>query len=193
MSQDKSKVSDAVENDQENRGQEGRRKLLRNLAAGGGVAALGATTPDVWVKPAVESVLLPAHAATSVVQNFAGAVASAFADNSGSVLDFFVAPAHANSCNGTPLAGANAPVCIQETLSGVQITFEGGFGTGSEAQLAGAGIAVAANGLAYIFSGSKTSGNISVSCPGGGGSKGSKGGGQIFSSTYVTVEGQACA
>ncbi len=40
-----------------------RRKLLKGVAAGGGIAA---TLPRQWTKPVVESVLLPAHAQVSL-------------------------------------------------------------------------------------------------------------------------------
>jgi hypothetical protein len=41
-----------------------RRKLLKSLAAGGTVAAV---TPSKWIKPVVESTVLPAHAQASPV------------------------------------------------------------------------------------------------------------------------------
>ncbi len=169
-----------------------RRRLLRNLAAGGGVAALGAATPDKWTRPMVDSVLLPAHASTSVVQSFTGAVATPFASDDGTILDFFVSKAYAAECNGITLPEANTPVCIQETLSGVLITFLGGSGFGTLAQLGSGGIGVSAGGLAYIFSGSLTSGQINVSCGGGGGGKSKGGGGTVRTSSYASVPG-ACA
>ena len=42
-----------------------RRKLLKSIATGGGVALVGKSLPDQWTRPMVDSVLLPAHAATS--------------------------------------------------------------------------------------------------------------------------------
>ena len=44
---------------------ESRRKLLKSVAAGGGAIIAGKTLPDTWTKPAVDSVVLPAHAVTS--------------------------------------------------------------------------------------------------------------------------------
>ena len=42
-----------------------RRKLLKTLAAGGGVAVTGGSLPQSWTKPVVNSVLLPVHAVTT--------------------------------------------------------------------------------------------------------------------------------
>ena len=47
---------------------ESRRKLLKSIAAGSGAVVAGKTLPDSWSKPVVDSVMLPAHAATSPVQ-----------------------------------------------------------------------------------------------------------------------------
>ena len=44
---------------------ENRRKLLKSVAAGGGAIIAGKAIPESWVKPAVDSVVLPAHAQTS--------------------------------------------------------------------------------------------------------------------------------
>jgi hypothetical protein len=46
---------------------ESRRKLLKVIASGTGVFALGAALPGRWTKPVVEAVLLPAHAQHSAV------------------------------------------------------------------------------------------------------------------------------
>lgn len=43
----------------------GRRKLMKVLAAGGGVVTGAALIPDRWTSPIVEAVGLPAHAQTS--------------------------------------------------------------------------------------------------------------------------------
>ena len=45
----------------------GRRKTLKKLLVGGGVAAVGSTLPTKWTKPVVDSIILPAHAQTTVV------------------------------------------------------------------------------------------------------------------------------
>ena len=44
---------------------ESRRKLLKSIAAGSGAIVAGKSLPENWSKPAVDSVLLPAHAQTS--------------------------------------------------------------------------------------------------------------------------------
>lgn len=45
---------------------ESRRKLLKSLAAGSGAVIAGKSLPDEWKQPIVDSVMLPAHAQTSV-------------------------------------------------------------------------------------------------------------------------------
>ncbi len=44
---------------------ESRRKLLRSIVVSGGAVATGKVMPESWIKPAIDSVLLPAHAQTS--------------------------------------------------------------------------------------------------------------------------------
>jgi len=46
---------------------ENRRKLLKSLAAGSGAIIAGKSLPDNWIKPVVDSVMLPAHGQTSFV------------------------------------------------------------------------------------------------------------------------------
>lgn len=43
-----------------------RRNLLKSIAAGSGAIVAGKTLPESWSKPVVDSVMLPAHAQTSV-------------------------------------------------------------------------------------------------------------------------------
>jgi hypothetical protein len=43
----------------------GRRKLLKSLAAGGGVWTTSKVLPESWQKPVVDSIILPAHAGFS--------------------------------------------------------------------------------------------------------------------------------
>ena len=45
---------------------EGRRKALQKLLVGGGIVGASTQLPDKWTKPLVDSVLVPAHAQTSV-------------------------------------------------------------------------------------------------------------------------------
>ena len=44
-----------------------RRKLLKSIAAGSGAIVAGKTLPESWVRPVVDSIILPAHAQTSCV------------------------------------------------------------------------------------------------------------------------------
>jgi len=43
-----------------------RRKLLKGIAAGSGAVIAGQTLPENWSRPVVDSVMLPAHAQTSI-------------------------------------------------------------------------------------------------------------------------------
>lgn len=47
------------------RNKQSRRKMLKSIAAGSGAVVAGASLPDQWAKPMVDSVLLPAHANAS--------------------------------------------------------------------------------------------------------------------------------
>jgi hypothetical protein len=59
-----------------------RRKVLKSIARGGGAVAAAKALPERWLKPVVESVLLPAHAQTS------GCASGITASSSGSVNSF---------------------------------------------------------------------------------------------------------
>ena len=92
-----------------------RRKLLKGIVAGGGVAGAGAVSQ--WTAPVIESVVLPSHAATSVIAgagpSFSGNLQNplVFQDHDGegllvarssptnnkrSLLDFLIPSAHAS-------------------------------------------------------------------------------------------------
>ena len=43
-----------------------RRKLLKGIAAGSGAVIAGKTLPESWSRPVIDSVMLPAHAQTSL-------------------------------------------------------------------------------------------------------------------------------
>jgi len=45
---------------------ESRRKLLKSIAAGSGAIVAGKSLPESWSRPVVDSVMLPAHAETSM-------------------------------------------------------------------------------------------------------------------------------
>ena len=44
-----------------------RRKILRSIVAGGGAFTAAKVTPQEWIKPVIENVILPGHAQTSAV------------------------------------------------------------------------------------------------------------------------------
>jgi hypothetical protein len=55
---EETKMTDKQSNDS-------RRKLLKSIAAGSGAVVAGKSLPESWTKPVVDSILLPAHAATT--------------------------------------------------------------------------------------------------------------------------------
>jgi len=56
----------------QNKNTEGsRRKILKSMAVGSGAIIAGKSLPDTWVRPVVDSVILPAHAQTSTTTLFA--------------------------------------------------------------------------------------------------------------------------
>jgi len=46
-----------------------RRKLLKSIAAGSGAVIAGKSLPESWSKPIVDTVMLPAHAATTATDD----------------------------------------------------------------------------------------------------------------------------
>ena len=76
---------------------ENRRKLLKSVAAGGGAIIAGKTLPEKWTKPAVDAVMLPAHAQTSLLTySGSGQQASIGSDSTfARALDSLVPQAHA--------------------------------------------------------------------------------------------------
>ncbi len=97
--------------------QASRRKLLKSILAGGGVAVAGRGLPEQWTKPVVDAVLLPAHAQTTCggITSYAGGVilstTSVEVNNSPveKLLDLVVPRALAQPAPTT----ATAELCIQ--------------------------------------------------------------------------------
>jgi hypothetical protein len=106
-----------------------RRRLLKALAGTGAVAATGAVTSH-WSRPLVESVLLPAHAATSVNGTFATTSALTLNITANDVLDFFVPKAYADVttacldlCSTVENGVANCKAIVD--VAGLKYYFEG--------------------------------------------------------------------
>ena len=74
-----------------------RRKLLKSIAAGSGAVIAGKSLPESWVKPVVDSVMLPAHAQTSTC---------AFGITATSTLPFSLTP-----------PGPNVPFGLEGTIT----------------------------------------------------------------------------
>lgn len=81
-----------------NKTAENRRKLLKTVAAGGGAIIAGKTLPENWARPAVESVVLPAHARTSMGP-FSGTMMASLDSDSllARAVDSLVPNAHADN------------------------------------------------------------------------------------------------
>jgi len=138
----------------ESNASDSRRKAVRNILAGSGLA-LGAASTDSWVAPVVNSVVAPAHAQTSAPIVLAGNASLTPAAPRGvanSVLDFLVPAAHAGAAPvGMNFGGA----CIIITFSSptafslsVQLT------TGPAMIIAGtaSGSMLSASGSGIVFS-----------------------------------------
>jgi hypothetical protein len=76
---------------------ENRRKLLKSVAAGGGAIIAGKTLPKEWSRPVVDSVMLPAHAITSLGP-FSGSAGSVMLESDSMLaqaMDAVIPQAHA--------------------------------------------------------------------------------------------------
>jgi hypothetical protein len=95
-----------------------RRRLLQIMAVGGTAAVV---LPEKWVKPVVDAVIVPAHAAGSVVpaQGIFGNQGTLFADSGqGNFLErvagMMIGSAHADVL---PICGAENTVCISFVIA----------------------------------------------------------------------------
>ena len=92
MKQDNENRSNQCINDTENNiSSDSRRKALRNILSGTGIVAGAQLATGSWIKPVVESVVLPAHAQTS------GIILAGVASTGGitGILDILVQPTYA--------------------------------------------------------------------------------------------------
>ena len=97
-----------------------RRKLLKGIAAGSGAVIAGKNLPDSWSRPVVDTVMLPAHAQTSMMR-FTGS-----SNEQGSItpdsqfvraIDGLVSEAHAGDViEERPMLSAET--CIQQNGDG---------------------------------------------------------------------------
>lgn len=93
-----------------------RRKLLKSIAAGSGAVVAGKTLPEKWTRPAIDSVLLPAHAQTSnpespeaictdllrieIQDGYSGSGTNPVLDDGGNPLNILVEENQAGGCPG---------------------------------------------------------------------------------------------
>ncbi len=107
-----------------------RRRVLRSLIAGSGIIA---SLPKTWVKPVVDSIVLPAHAQISPVAPSPGGGCNTC---STSTFTAVAAGAEAGGSPGPvgPEGSFNITVCIDNNTTSVQMVGTGnqGFGAGLE-------------------------------------------------------------
>ncbi len=65
-----------------------RRKLLKSIATGSGAVVAGKSLPESWIKPVIDTVLLPAHAQASSFSCFAGSITSTTDETEGVAILF---------------------------------------------------------------------------------------------------------
>lgn len=118
----------------------GRRKLMKVLATGGGIATGAALVPARWTSPIVESIGLPAHAqlsGTVLSDLLTNIEADAGRPSDGTRLaDLLVPPAHAVPVTPTPEPGTAEAIengCIILIFNGefVEVLLQGPFFSGS--------------------------------------------------------------
>lgn len=166
MKDDKKQVSEGEKPGvaDDGKGRLNRRTLVKSAVLGGAASQM---LPAQWAKPVVETVVLPAHAATSGAQ-FGGAQASAFGapvvdkgDQSRSILDYFVEEAVAapDTCEGFgpgSLPGSGTPVCIVDAGGTQTVYYDNGVGSGDITS----GINVVGTNAIYAVKGTTASGVI---------------------------------
>ena len=102
-----------------------RRRAVRNLLAGTGVVATGAQlAPTSWLRPVVNTVVLPAHAQTSMVttnDSISGTVGTPIVLN---LLDYFISPSYAELEND--LVGGCVSFDITDNVVDCALSLVGG-------------------------------------------------------------------
>ena len=110
-----------------------RRTILKTLVTGGSALTAAKVTPDQWIKPVVESVIIPSHAQTTgggagnpaggfaaagvVVDNYKHGSGELFAreDISDELLEFFMPSAQAGGCPSNSACSADFALDISNS------------------------------------------------------------------------------
>ena len=84
---------------------ESRRKLLKSIAAGSGVAVASKSIPESWSRPVVNSVMLPAHASATGTFQITAQLTNTASDQCGSFGETFRIDGTVQANNGVDLTG----------------------------------------------------------------------------------------
>ena len=110
---------------------ENRRKLLKTVAAGGGAIIAGKSLPENWTRPAVDSVMLPAHALTSGGPYSGTLVATLDSDSMlARAVDGLVSPAYADPPPEPIYEVSWCITTVSETAADVQFLVTLSYGSG---------------------------------------------------------------
>lgn len=156
----------------------GRRKLVKGIAAGGGIVTGARFMPGEWSKPVVESVVLPAHAQATpgdepTVQAFTGTVAvvtvGGLTGIGSAIMDFVIPRAEAGKQLNPCPTSLPSEICIELELDEdgngtVKVFYDGGVGEGTVTGNSFSGVTVNGTtntGATFTVSGTKSGSNIS--------------------------------
>lgn len=106
-----------------------RRNAVQKLLAGTGVVTLGSQLePTNWLKPAVNAVILPSHAQTSVVVNTNATISGVVGTGpTSSVLDYFISASYAgNDIGGDLLSGSCIAFEVVDGMVQCSVSLAGG-------------------------------------------------------------------
>lgn len=102
---------------------QGRRRLLKILAATGGAFASSTVLPSRWTRPVIDSLMIPLHAQASPLPLVVGPF-TAVSNQAGSLFDLLVAPVHAATSRAVLVGNASVDLAWNLNTSGYSICVE---------------------------------------------------------------------
>jgi hypothetical protein len=146
-----------------------RRRLLKSIMVGGGLATTSHTIPQRWSRPVVDTVVLPAHAQTSAIEgDFGGSGVAGSLVEAMSVLDMIAPRAYAGGIQST----TELDVCASVNGGDVTLAIVRFNQSGDTAILPAQGLPVAVPGSANLDVSASTNvitGSIQFDGPGNNG------------------------